>query len=251
MQIPRLLAVYGTPLLVGAVFAACSIGVYPLMHAFSPSETGAIFVYSCFGVIGAAAGLLAICAVLGPGPFWLRMLMSFSVGLLLFCFWVIGFAVSLESSRRSYVDDEWRNYAIVLLCLPLVFLSIQSPLWLVRLLFRWDMALLSPSIDPPNLRPLTIRDMLTAMGLIGLGLAGARIPNIVVYSIRLEAAMTKILLKMTERDEAFVEAERARLEEMTPGVTITRHDAIRSLFVRASTSVDKVKTHNPHVNEAA
>ena len=174
MRTPRLLAEHGPSLFVGAVFATCSLVICPLMDAFQPNQTGAILVYSCFGVIGAAAALVAICAVLWPVAFWLRALMSFALGLLLFGFWLIGFAISSAGRGGSHVQDEWRTCTIVLLCLPLAFLAIQSPLWLTRLAFRWDVALVSHKIESPAMGPLTIRDMLAAMGLIGIGLAGAR-----------------------------------------------------------------------------
>ena len=44
----------------------------------------------------------------------------------------------------------------------------------------------------------------------------------------------KWLFNATEEDERMVEDERRRLAERNPGVKITRADAIRSMFTRAT-----------------
>jgi hypothetical protein len=142
------------------------------MDTFLPDQTGAVLVYFCFGAISAAIALLATWGVLWSGPFWIRMLTNSGV-VLLFSLWFLGFSLSLGRS-------EWDGGVVVLLCLPLVLLAIQSPLWLARLVFRWDIVLIRPHTDPRNLRPLTILDMLVGTGLIGIALAGARLAKLTV-----------------------------------------------------------------------
>lgn len=173
MRIRTLLKRYGPELVGAACFACCTFSVSSLMKAFSPRDNGAMLVFSCFGVMAAAAALLAIWAVLGTRNFWLRLLLSSSTGLLLFALWFTG-SVLTWSANRKYLSDEWAICAVALLCLPLVFLVIQLPLWLVRLVFRWEVALSSPLGERPNLGPLTLRDIFGAMGLIGLTLGLAR-----------------------------------------------------------------------------
>lgn len=60
----RLVSLRVIPLLLAIGFIViCCFAVVPLMAVFQPDDAGAIFVYTCFGVICAAAGLVAIaCA---------------------------------------------------------------------------------------------------------------------------------------------------------------------------------------------
>ena len=170
MQPPTLPIRFQLPLISGASFSACSFALYPLTQAIRPTQTAALVVYSCIGAIGAAAALLAIWAVLGSRPnYWFRVLISYGAGLALMGCWLIGFAVSAPHSVRA---RELRDCTLTILCLPLVFLAIQSPLWFARLAFRWEMV--SPSQGLQNFRPLTIRNMLIAMAFVGCGLAAAR-----------------------------------------------------------------------------
>jgi len=60
-----------------------------------------------------------------------------------------------------------------------------------------------------------------------------------------------MLFGMSARDQELIGEERDRLTEANPGVRITQTDAVRSLIVRASTTVNKVETRTPVVNEAA
>ncbi len=172
MQTSRSFALFGLPPFITLGFALCCFGVCPLMDFFDPRDAGAVFVYFTFGAISAAFALLAIFSVVWSLPLWLRLGLSIAVGFALYFCWLVGFMVASVEHGLSF-DDEGRQAAATLLCLPIIFMAIQSPLWLVRHLCRWQVALQGPPIPPP-LSPLTIRDILIGTGLIGLALAAAQ-----------------------------------------------------------------------------
>jgi hypothetical protein len=102
------------------------------------------------------------------------MVRSFGTGLVLYGIGILGIVVEVLRHNRTLHDDDWEGFAFVFLLLPLVFLAIQSPLWLVRLLFRWDIALIQPPEEMSPVRSVTIRDMLVATGVVAGALASAR-----------------------------------------------------------------------------
>ena len=160
---------------VGAIFTACSFAIAPLEKFVRPGDGEAVLLFACLGSVGAAAALLAIIAVLGPGPYWLRIPLSFGAGLLLVGWGLFGEVVASFGEVYSLDASDGGQLASLLLCLPLFFLVIQSPLWLARLLLRWELSVPDPAgvLAPPPRS--TIRGMLIAMAVVGLSLAGARL----------------------------------------------------------------------------
>lgn len=165
---------YAAALLVVVFFAACSGGLFPLGHAHGPTDSGAVLVVICFGAVLAAPELLAMAAVLGPQPHWLRIPLTLAVGILLLGCWLAGGCASSRAGVDVLSVSEWRLFGIGLLCLPSVFLAFQVPLWLVSLMFRWEFAAADPSARPASSSTTTIRGMLIAMVYIGVVLAAAR-----------------------------------------------------------------------------
>ena len=155
-------------------FALCTFSLTPLMEKVRPGGTlSALPLFACFGVIGAEAILLAIWGALGPGPPWLRMLRSFGAGVVLYGIGSVGLVVSLNTEDLFFTGDILKGIVFALLLLPLIFLAIQTPLWIVRLVFRWDIAQIRPPAEMSPVRPWAIRDMLLATGVVGIALASA------------------------------------------------------------------------------
>jgi hypothetical protein len=141
------------------------------MDTFGPGDAGAVFVFFCFGSIGAAGSTIAVLGVLPSWPFWFRLQLSFLLGTMLFGMWTIGLAASMADYRHAGSSTIWSGWTVAVFCYPLILLSIQAPLWLMGALGNWTIARQN---EEPNRRPLTIRDMLTGMALIGFAMAGAQ-----------------------------------------------------------------------------
>lgn len=156
---------------VSAAFAWCSFGIGPLMDVFRPNDAGAVCVYFCFGMIGAAAATIAVIGVLTSWPFWFRMPLSFSLGTLLFGLWTIGFSMSMTIRGEGEFSSVGRDWTVAAFCFPLILLAIQTPLWFTRTLANWT---ISRKEESPDRQPLTIRDMLAGTVLIAVVLAGAQ-----------------------------------------------------------------------------
>jgi hypothetical protein len=161
---------------IAAVFATVNFAVVPLMSQCSPQDWMAIWVYICMGLIVAQGGLIVIWCVLGSGNPLYRLVASFGASLHLYLYWAAGVAFSeiwKGQTRGSISEYVWKPVLLVLLCLPGAFLAAQFPLWLVKLGLAWRIE----RTDVPFIhvrRPLGIRDMMLATGLVGVALAGAR-----------------------------------------------------------------------------
>ncbi len=157
-------------LLLGGWIAASSLLVAPLMDAFKKNDAGAVFVYVCFGIIAGGAGLTTIWGALGPGPFALRIGLSLSSAVQLFACWLVGYAIA-----EIRIDvREREDLLAALLCLPIVYLSIQLPLWIVGFLFSWRCESVGQAPSEPITHRLTIRKMMIGTALIAMSLAAAR-----------------------------------------------------------------------------
>jgi len=150
--------------------AVCCFAVVPLMDACRPHDAGAFFVFVCFGVICATAGLVAIGGAIGPGPILVRIAISMGVAVLLFACWALG----LAASQDHFGDRDRRDLLVVLLCLPVVYVSIQIPLWIVRFAFSWRCEFVGGMKPEQAMSPLTIRKLLIGTTFVALALAPTR-----------------------------------------------------------------------------
>jgi len=168
----RLVSPRVVPLLLATgCIVVCYFSFVPLIDEVRPSDAGAIFLLNvCSGVICAGAGLVAIGGVIGPGPFLLRMAVTFGLAVLFFAVLILGWAVS----DAHISDSDKRGLMVTLLCLPIVCLSIQIPLWVMRFAFAWRCEFVGGASAESELPPLTIRKLMMGTTLIALALAGAR-----------------------------------------------------------------------------
>ena len=167
----RLVSPRVVPLLMATgCIVVCYFSFVPLIGDVRPGDAGIFLLHVCSGVICAGAGLVAIGGAIGPGPFLQRIAVSFGLAVLLFAVWSFGWAVSNDHIS----DNEKRGLLVALLCLPIVYVSIQIPLWIVRFAFSWRCEFVGDAAAESELPPLTIRKLMIGTALVALVLAGAR-----------------------------------------------------------------------------
>ena len=162
-------------LLIAALSAASCVLVFPMMDAFRPGDTGAMFVYMCFGSIGASVTLLSIWIVLGPRRLAYRWLTAVGVAVVLIGFWYAGLVITTNYRDPIATGDRLVGTAIALLFLPITSAAIQLPLWIAKIILRWNVVSSNPTQRENLWRPMTLHDMLIGSGLFGLYLAMARV----------------------------------------------------------------------------
>lgn len=167
---PTLVERIKSPLVVPAVVVAVflaggNLAVFPLMDAFRQRDWGALFVYWCFGTIAAGGGLAGICGAIGPGSHWIRQTTGFVMAIVLVVCWLLGATLSGE----RFDDDIFGP----MFCLPVLYLSLQSPLLVARLVFGWRIELVEQS-EPAAPTPITIRGMMITTAMVAISLALAR-----------------------------------------------------------------------------
>jgi len=160
LSLPLLLII---PLLV--LFAISDAAVLKLMDVYQPEHWGAFWVYLTAGGMCAQFGLLVIWGALGLGNAWLRQVSIFLIASVWLASWFLG--GYFLSAFGNYVS--WRQAAPIL-CVPLILLASQLPLWVLRILGRWRLAHCSQPIrtTPPQ---MTIAGILGAMTFVGISLA--------------------------------------------------------------------------------
>jgi len=126
------------------------------------------------GVIGAEGGLHAIWCVLAPVRFAKRLVIGVGVGLVLYCAWALGYAVSL-SGRDHFRDYFWEYVVRGLLWLPLLAIAIQSPLWLARIWLRWRVGHRADPLPGSDDEVFQIRHLLGATAAVALALSAGRL----------------------------------------------------------------------------
>lgn len=154
---------------VGLICLWADFAVSPLMDEFSQNELGAVWVYLCLGIIPAQIGMLALWLCWSVSPFARRLVIYWAAN------FVAGAAVLAGISigeGRGEIDELGR---IIPLSLPLLVLSVQAPLWLVRQVLGWRLVRNEREIAPSAEPPLRIRDLMVTTLLVAVSLAAARV----------------------------------------------------------------------------
>ena len=158
----------------GLLFAVANFLVAPLMSRGGPGDPGAVWVYLCMGAIGAEGGLHAIWCVLAPVRFAKRLAIGVGVGLVLYGAWALGHAASI-AGRGSLHDRYWGYVLTGLLCLPLLSIAIQSPLWLARIWLGWRVGHRANPFRGSEVEAFRIRHLLGATAVVALALSAVRL----------------------------------------------------------------------------
>jgi hypothetical protein len=154
----------------GIVFGFGNAIVVATVGGIGPDTAAiAFFVVGWVGVIGAQGALHAIWCVLAPVPGRIRL--AVAVGLAVFWYGAFLFGVAVVGGP----DDEFGEGALTgLLCLPLICLGFQMPLWLVRFWLRWRIVHEGNDSVGSRMTTLRLRHILVGMAGIALALGTAR-----------------------------------------------------------------------------
>lgn len=155
-----------------AFFAVANFSIFPLMLLVGPDRVfGMFFVAAWYSTIGGQIALHAIWCVLAPLHWIQRMLVGATSGLVLYGAFTAGFA--LYALHHGFPGEELLFFLVGLLCLPLFLLAAQTPLWIMRIWFRWRIA--HRNTGPTSvLQPLGIRDLMIATACVAMSLAAAQ-----------------------------------------------------------------------------
>ena len=141
-----------------------------LMFGPGPNRTIAMTLGpACTGMIGGQAAVHGIWCVFAPLHWAKRFFVGTTSAILLFG----GLMVPpLLAGRVSHGDVA--DLAVPLLCLPLFLLATQTPLWIMRIWFRWRIVHRDDAASG-QFEPLRIGGLLIATAVIGMALAAARL----------------------------------------------------------------------------
>lgn len=155
------------------LFGVANFVIGPLMSRLGPNDS-AVLVYVCFGAIGAEGGLHAIWCVLAPVGLIKRFAVGIGTALVLFGAWALGYGVYVSLEPYLY-DDYWEIVVTGLLCLPLVAIAIQLPLWLARAWLGWRVLHRADPSRQSGGAAFGIRDILVATAVLALALSAAKL----------------------------------------------------------------------------
>ena len=154
------------------LFAFGNLVIVPLTSGAGPNDLMIALVFTWLGTVGAQGGLHAVWCVLAPVGFIKRLAVGVGTGLILFVSFVLGFVVS---ERAHLPADYWETVVTGLLCLPLMAVAIQSPLWLARVCGGWRILHRADLSRQSGARTFGIRDILVATAVVALALSAARL----------------------------------------------------------------------------
>ena len=154
-----------------AFFAAANGMVFPMMLAVQPDQVlGLYFLAFWYAAFGAQMALHAVWCVFVPLHWIKRFLVGATSALALYGVLVGAFAFSLD-----FLDEEeWLILVIGLLCLPLLLLAAQAPLWIMRIWFRWRIVHRDDG-SSTTFQSLRIRDLMIATAVIAMALTAVQI----------------------------------------------------------------------------
>lgn len=111
------------------------VGVFGLVDLVTPAviegSRSSVLAALLVGAIIGQFGLLAVWGVLGPQPLFVRWPLSLLVAVLLCCALLLGMAM-LDAPRGGLAE-----MAMGMLMLPMIFLAVQLPLWVLRIVTGW------------------------------------------------------------------------------------------------------------------
>lgn len=153
-------------------FSLNNFAVAPLMEVVSPNGPTAYVVYACMAMIGTQTALQAVWCVFAPYRLMDRMAGAVIIAAILPTAWVLGVLVAETMNNFAHVD--W--YAIrALMCLPLLAVAIQSPLWAAKYLLAWKIVAPWHYLEKMPDRTFGIGDLLIAMAVGAAVLSAAQL----------------------------------------------------------------------------
>jgi len=141
-----------------------------LMSGLWPNRAIRLALYpACIGMIGGQAAIHGVWFVFARLPWPWRILAGAASAILLFGAYL---APSVLPDKTVPGDIDY--LAATLLCLPLFLLAAQTPLWIMRIWFRWRIAHRDDAASG-RYEPMGIGALLLAMAAVASALAAARL----------------------------------------------------------------------------
>ena len=155
-------------------FTVANLLAAPVSYRVSDDDPRFVLGCLCIGIIGAEGALHAIWCVLAPVRFAKRLAIGVAVGLVWYGAWALGYvaSASLHGGPYSY---HWEEIFIGLLCLPLVAIAIQSPLWFARIWLRWRIEHRADPARGSDDEPFQIRHLLGATAAVAVAFSAVRL----------------------------------------------------------------------------
>ena len=145
-----------------AAFAVADLIGPPILVASRSEFALALFL----GTFAAQIGLLAIWAVLRPQRWVVRLPVTLAYAALFYTMLIMGMTVA------EPFGPEWPEVARTYLFLPLVFLAVQSPLWILRIGGGYRIVRADPEKDlsPTGSRQFHLQHLFVATGVVAVSL---------------------------------------------------------------------------------
>ncbi len=159
---------------IAVVFALGNVAIAPMMGEISPRSWAAVFIHIAIGAIMAQCGLVTLLGAFAMFPVFERQTFGFLATVFFFGFWTVGCATA--SYYGTLLDEVmWKTG----MCIPLIYLSIQAPMWMMRIVFRWRIRTVA-ELDESQTQfdvdgPMTISQMMVSTALVAVSFALVRI----------------------------------------------------------------------------
>jgi hypothetical protein len=143
----------------------------PVMDDVGSYYFDVVFIYVWLGSLAAQVGLHAVWCVFAPVAVYTRFAVAAVLGLLWFGAWAVGLGVTMY--HHPFLEDEfWIIFLGALLCLPLIAVAVQAPLWLTRSWLRWRICYVSEGLAVTGTAAVRIRHIMlfTAAAAVALGM---------------------------------------------------------------------------------
>jgi hypothetical protein len=159
------------PIPIIAMWLIADFALAPLMDKIGPSPRDPLFVLTvvALGIMGAQWGVLSAWLVWSSGYFYWRLLLYWGAVGVSCWIWIGGLA--LVARGTDLID----GHCIAALSLPLICVSIQAPLWLVRQAFAWRLACEGTAAATSREVPSTVSNLMLAMSIAAVAAAFARV----------------------------------------------------------------------------
>jgi MFS family permease len=164
-------------------FAAVGNGLLaPVARAINPGPgfiVGFTFVMAMVGSIGAQAALLAVLAVWGAGPLWIRQVWHWGLALVAYSAWLFGYLVTFGEFFNRASSSEIELILMILFGLPALALAVQLAAWPAKVYLYWRIVPVGPNGTPdesdmPSADQFSIRDMIVATLVVAASLGALR-----------------------------------------------------------------------------
>jgi hypothetical protein len=155
------------------ILAIVNLAAFPFGKSTLGNQfPGVVLLAMGFGLLAAQAASLSTVLVWSNGPFVIRLVAVWAIGLFLYVCWLIGLLLSVDGPKAQEI--ALGRGLMLLASLPLTSLAVQLPHWAIRAYLGWkvqagDAAELSETVGR-----FSIRDMLIATTLVALTVVATR-----------------------------------------------------------------------------